>query len=615
MSTAPPPPRMNDDLGRAHYQAAVGSAIVAGVFTLVVCGFLAAAHIRTQRLDFQNSEDLTALRAGIVKASDAGEITKLKEELRARDLQMRAEYFHRQAFSRSGGYLIGAGALIFVIAAARAAACRKRLPMPAVDSQAARRAVRMIGLARVSVIALGVALGGSGLLLGVLASRSPTDEAAAPSPAGTQPQPFPDPTGGGTETPGTAPAMVGEPPSPAEIAKQWPRFRGPGGNGVSAYTNVPATWNAKTGENILWQTPVPMPGENSPVVWGNRLFLTGADEKNRVVYCFDTATGKLLWQQPVVTPQDATAQPPDKLDDTGFAAPTAATDGRYVAAIFVNGDLAVFTVDGRPVWAKHLGPFMNTYGYSSSLNIYRNTVIVLLDEGKPAKTKSRITAFDLATGKTVWQTARPVPASWATPALFSTDKGDQVVAAGNPWVIAYDPAGGKELWRANCLDGDVAPSPVYGGGLVFACQDGAKLSAIRTDGTGDVTKTAVLWGAEDGLPDIVSPLTDGKLIWIVTTAGMITCYNVKDGTKAYEKELEEEVNASPSLVGDKIFVFAAKKGAGDEKTTVLHLVGAGPQFKELGKAELNETVHASPAFLDGRIYIRGVKTLFTIGKK
>jgi outer membrane protein assembly factor BamB len=233
---------------------------------------------------------------------------------------------------------------------------------------------------------------------------------------------------------------------------------------------------------------------------------------------------------------------------------------------------------------------------------------VLLDEGTPGKTNSRLLALDAASGKTAWETPRPVPASWATPILISTGKRDEFITCAKPWVIAYDPATGKELWRVKALDGDVAPSPTYGGGLVLAAQSGAKGVAIRPDGAGDVTATHVAWIAEDGLPDIVSLLADGKLLWLTATEGTLTCYRLKDGSKAYEQEFDDmTVKSSPTLVGDRIYLV-------DEKG-VTHILAAGEEFKELGKAALGEAVTASPAFLDGRIYMRGKTHLYAIGKK
>ena len=169
-------------------------------------------------------------------------------------------------------------------------------------------------------------------------------------------------------TPKSQPHAAEPPPSDAEIAKAWPRFRGPGGLGISAYTNVPDAWDAASGKGIVWKTPVPLPGNNSPVVWGKRVFLSGADKHRREVYCFDADSGKLVWRQNVPGTPQSTAKPPEVTDDTGYAAPTTATDGRRVFAIFANGDLAAFDVSGKPAWAKSLGIPENSYGHASSLD-------------------------------------------------------------------------------------------------------------------------------------------------------------------------------------------------------------------------------------------------------
>ncbi|MBE3097735.1 MAG: PQQ-binding-like beta-propeller repeat protein [Planctomycetes bacterium] len=583
-----------DAMARARYQAAVGAAVVAGLFLIFVCALLASAHVRSATLEFQNSEELAGLRAAILKAPDAATAAGLREAVRRRDLELRENLFGGWPFLQTGGYLLLGGAVVFVIAAGQAFACRKRLPMPALDAEAARKAAASRRRGRAAVVALAVLIGGAGVLVGVFLVGG---SAGQPPPA----------AGGPGETAGGAPPAAADFPSAEEIARQWPRFRGPAGLGVSAYANVPAAWNGPGGEGILWKTPVPLPGENSPVVWGDRVFLTGATEEKREVYCFDAATGNLLWQKAVQTPEGAALEPPEVLEDTGFAAPTAATDGRRTAAIFANGDIACFDYAGRQLWARNLGTIKNSYGYASSLHLYRGRVLVLLDQGTPAKPLSSLLALDGATGKTAWETKRPVPGSWATPILIHTGKREEFIAAGKPWVISYDPAGGTELWRAKVLDGDVAPSPVFAAGLVFAVNSGAKLAAIRPDGQGDVTESAIAWAAEDGLPDIVSPLSDGKLVWLFTTDGILTCYRVKDGTKAYEKEMDVVVKSSPTLAGDRIYIT-------DEKG-VTHILATGEAFQELGRAPLGEDVRATPAFLDGRIYIRGAKHLYAIGKK
>jgi outer membrane protein assembly factor BamB len=264
------------------------------------------------------------------------------------------------------------------------------------------------------------------------------------------------------------------------------------------------------------------------------------------------------------------------------------------------------------LWARSVGPLVNQYGHASSLEMGPGLLYVLLDQGSSSKPRSVLLALDAATGKTVWEAKRPVPASWATPILINTGKSSQLITCAAPWVIAYDPGKGVELWRVNALSGDVAPSPVFGGGMVLAVNAGAQLAAIRPDGCGDVTKTAVVWSASDGLPDICSPLTDGSRVWLLTMDGRLTCYGVKDGAKTYEVELDSIFQASPSLAGD------LPAGAGRLYVTDLKGVTrilAPADGKELAKADVGEKVTSCPAFMDGRIYIRGEKHLFAIGNR
>ena len=589
MNPTPANPTAGGNLSRTFYQAALGSAIVAGIFSLVVCGFLAHAHIRTMTLELQKSEALANLRSLLLRAPDDSTAVRLREEIRLRDLQLRRDLAVRRAFSKTGGYLLLGGAVVFILAASRTAAYRRRLPMPQPESGEARRAARTAGLARASVIALGLAVGAAAVTLGIVFRIGPAGQALRALPPPTE-----------------AAELVKPFPSPEEIAKQWPRFRGPGGLGVSAYANVPTSWNGKTGDGIAWKAAVPLDGVGSPIVWGDRIFLTGASAKRREVYCYQASDGRLLWQKAVATPAGA-AGPPRVSEDAGYAASTAATDGERVYAIFANGDIACFDFAGREVWSRNVGPLTNTYGHASSLATYRNLLIVQLDQGEPGKTLSVIRGLDALTGKTVWETSRPVPSSWATPILISTPRGDQLIACGNPWVIAYEPATGTELWRAKGLGGDVAPSPTFGGGLVLAACCTSKLLAILPDGRDNVTDTGVVWTADDGIPDIPSPVADDRLIWLFTSSGTLTAYRLKDGSKVYDKELDMNFYASPSLAGNRLYVTSDKG--------VTLILGAGEEFKELGRNELGERVEASPAFQDGRIYIRGKKNLYAIGLK
>ena len=189
--------------------------------------------------------------------------------------------------------------------------------------------------------------------------------------------------------------------------------------------------------------------------------------------------------------------------------------------------------------------------------------------------------------------------------VAATAAGPQIITTSKPFVIAYSPLDGKEIWRAECLSGDVVPSPVFGGGLVLAANSGSVLAAIKPDGKGDVSATHISWKVEEGLPDIVSPLTDGKLVWLITSSGSLTCCKVKDGAKVYDHDLGGSINASPTLVGNKIYILNS------EGTMII--IDAGEQYKELGQCKLGEAAAATPAFAGGRIFIRGKSNLYCIG--
>ena len=295
-------------------------------------------------------------------------------------------------------------------------------------------------------------------------------------------------------------ALAADLPSPEEYRANWPRFRGPEGGGISTHGDMPLTCDVKTGENIAWSVAVPAAGFSSPVVWGGRVFLSGGDEAKREVMCFDEPTGKLLWQSAVPKTAGSPDEPPEVPDQCGMAAGTVATDGLRVYAMFSNGDLAAFNFDGTVAWAKFLGTPKNQYGHATSLLTWQDRVIVQFDQGEADDKLSKLTAFDGTTGATVWQQPRPVGASWATPITFDAAGKSQLVTLAVPWVISYSPKDGTELWRADCLDGEITPSPIFAGGTLFIVSPANRLQAIRPDGHGDVTKTHLGWMAEDGIP-------------------------------------------------------------------------------------------------------------------
>jgi outer membrane protein assembly factor BamB len=323
------------------------------------------------------------------------------------------------------------------------------------------------------------------------------------------------------------------------------------------------------------------------------------------VFCYDAGSGQLLWQRAIENVPNSPAKLPEIPDTTGYAAPTMATDGGRVYVIFANGDLAALTFDGAVAWAKNLSLPKNAYGHATSLAVWPGKLIVQLDQGDSSPADSKLLAFDAVSGRVLWERSRSMPASWATPIVIEAAGQTQVITLGVPWVIAYSLADGHELWRAELLDGEIVPSPVFTGGLVLVASPSSKLMALRPDGTGDVTKSNVVWTAGDNIPDITSPTSNGELVFTVTTGGTLTCFNVKDGKKIWEHDLDMEVQSSPGMVGGRVLVLSEKG--------VAVVVEAGRQYKEVARSELPDKFLASPAFAGGKMYLRGATNLWCVG--
>jgi outer membrane protein assembly factor BamB len=599
---------MNGPNNNTGYQLATRIAAVAAVVAIVVCALLFYDY--RQRL-VKDPLDSPAYKALTTALDQQPTNEALKGQVRKLDLELRQAYFRQRVFTEVGAGLLAVAVITFLLSARAAATLHRRMPSPTVPLGPQDREAASTRIARWAVAALGVAMIVAAVLSAVsvksplpadsrelAAMLEPPKTAAASSESAAQPRLHPAP-------PGSAKA---EPPvAEAEVAKAWPRFRGPGGQGISAYANVPDAWDAASGKGIRWKTPVPLPGNNSPVVWRKKVFLSGADKDHREVYCFDADNGKLLWRQNVPGTPQSTARTPEVLEATGFAAPTTATDGRRVFAIFANGDLAAFDVSGKPAWAKSLGMPENGYGHASSLTTYRNLLLVQFDQGTGKTPKSKLLAFDSASGEIVRQVNRPVPNSWASPIVVRVGDGDQIITSGDPWVIAYNPDNFSEIWRAKCLGTDVGPSPAYADGRVFAANETAALAAIRADGRGDVTATHVLWKARDGLPDTCSPLATAEFVFVLASGGALTCYDAIKGSVLWTEEFEENCSASPSLVGKRLYVIAQ-----NGKAWIVE--PSREKCRRVGQCSLGEECATSPAFQDGRIYLRGKDHLFCLGK-
>lgn len=397
--------------------------------------------------------------------------------------------------------------------------------------------------------------------------------------------------------------------SPEETPANWPRFRGPGGLGTAAQGDPPTSWNGETGEGIVWKATVPLGGAASPVVWGDRIFVAGADEKTRELYCFDAGSGRMLWRAAVSVPLEGAGEPVEVWDEWSHAASTPVTDGRRVCVIFATGVVACFDFSGRTLWTRSVGVPRNSYGHASSLVLHSSLLLIQLDQTRAEddSSRSKLMALDVASGKTVWETPRPVRDSWSTPAVIFAGGRVQVVTTADTWIISYDVATGAEIWRAKCLEGDVVASPVYADGLVYTVMEMSRLSGVRADGRGDVTETHVAWSVEGDLPSICTPLHDGERLYCLTSSGILTCWDPGSGRLHWEQDTEASFLASPVLAAGRIYMF------GDDGLCVI--IKAAGEYEEIGRPELGEEVRATPAFVGDRIYARGERSLFCLGRE
>ena len=196
-------------------------------------------------------------------------------------------------------------------------------------------------------------------------------------------------------------------------------------------------------------------------------------------------------------------------------------------------------------------------------------------------------------------------ASWASPTVFESNGKVQVVLLSLPFASGYAAADGAELWKVDCLNGEVTPSPIFAAGMVIVASPSDKLVAIKPDGQGDVTKTHLHWTNEDSIPDVTSPASNGELVFMITTSGMLTCVDAKDGKKVWEKDFEMEFHSSPTIAGPRLYLFSQKGLA--------IVVEAGREYKEISRIQMPDVFHASPAFVDDRIYLRGLTNVWCVG--
>ncbi|MCX6287163.1 MAG: PQQ-binding-like beta-propeller repeat protein [Bacteroidetes bacterium] len=583
-----------------------------GVFALVLCVLIIVNFIQIKRADPLNTTTMTAL---VEKLQNNPENGQVRQEIRTLDLLARKAFFTTQWQVRTGGYLLFISILILISSIKIIELIRIKLPeepqgKPVMfwEIRIHKRKWLMYSGAGMVVLTLLLAwLTHNEMGKDLQFAMSPLTGSRIQDAGSPNPHPessIPHPASGIRDSATVIRDSASGIQSPAssypswqEIRSNFPSFRGPGGIGITERNSIPTSWDARSGKNVKWKTYIPLPGYNSPVIWNDRIFLSGASETKREVYCLDAVTGKMLWKTPVEKIPGSPSQAPGVSKETGQAAPSLTTDGRRVYAIFANGDLIALDMDGKPVWSKNLGVPANHYGHSSSLIMYRDVLIIQFDQRGGAA----VMGLSGKTGEQVWKTSRNVKISWASPSLINTGNRMELVLSAEPCVAAYDPLSGKELWKLDCISGEVGPSLAYANGIVFSVNEYSTLSAVRI---GETPK--VLWENNEFLSDVPSPVATDKYLFLVTSYGTAVCYDAVSGTKYWEHDFGNPVYSSPMLAEGRIYLM--------DKKGMMFIFKAGKEFSPVSECPLGEGSFCTPAFTTGHIFLRGDKNLYCIGK-
>jgi outer membrane protein assembly factor BamB len=496
------------------------------------------------------------------------------EQIRAMDLMARKAYFSSRWQVETGSYLLLAGIIIFVLCQRIIADNEKPAPVltdAKPNEEAGQSRNRKFIVSAVTFIFISAVI--SSLLL-----RASLPDLSRKS-----------------KVPDAREETIGSGDMQAPDKINWPAFRGQNSHGIAGGTDYPTEWDAPSGKKIGWKIEVPGKGKSSPVIWGDKLFITGARDRICEVYCIDKASGKILWTGAASDIAGEPSEMPKSDPEAGLAVSTVTTNGKYVFAVFANGNLVCFDMDGNKKWAKNIGVPETSYGYSSSLLIYQNNLLVQFD----SNAKISLMGFDLETGDQKWETLRKGHAVWSSPVLASFNGTDELIINGNPAVSSFDPATGKALWEFECMSGDVAPSVAVNSTMAYAVTDYAKLVAIKPGNTPTVT-----WEDNTYTPDVSSPVATDKFLFLSTGNGDAVCYNAVKGDTAWTHYFQNPFYASPIIADGKVYFL--------DRSGIMHIVNADAQFKLVAESSLGEAADCSPAFSDKHIFIRGRKNLYCI---
>ena len=412
-------------------------------------------------------------------------------------------------------------------------------------------------------------------------------------------------------------------------AANWPYWRGPFSNGISEEKGIPAEWGPE--KNVLWKAPLAGLGTSTPILWGDRIFLTsqigdgpfeqrGRDFANAstprktgerpkvefLVQAFGSDNGRLLWEYRL----DAEGRLPAVHMKHNLSSPSCVTDGELVYAWFGTGQIVALSMEGKPVWQRNLGkdygPFEILWGHGSSPTLYKDTLILLCDHQGAAY----LLAVERRTGKNRWKVDRGKDRrSYTTPFLVSGPKGDELIVNSSERIDALDPSTGELLWYVGEQNRVPVPTPVFHDGVLYANRgySSSPFMAVKVGGKGDVSQTHVQWLVKTGGPYVSSLLYYQGLIYMATETGIASCVDAANGRVLWRERLGGVFSASPVAADGKVYLVNEHGEA--------FVLEAGRELKILSRNHLHERTLASPAISGGRIFIRTDEHLISIGDR
>lgn len=423
--------------------------------------------------------------------------------------------------------------------------------------------------------------------------------------------------------------------------QNWPSFRGPGAGGVADGQNPPVKWDVASGKNIAWKTPIPGLAHSSPIVWNGRVYVTTAIPKKQAVqfrgglygagepaddnleqswrlYSLDSRTGAIAWERTVLESAPRISRHPKN----SHASSTPATDGRRIVAMFGSEGLFAFDMNGLPLWRQDLGILDQgafdypdfQWGTASSPILYGQLAIVQCD----LQSGSFLAAFDAATGKPVWRTAREAVPSWSTPTVIESKGRAELVTNGAEYMRGYDPLTGKELWKLKGTSMISVPTPFVSGGLIYLFSGYSRymqpMYAVRPGASGDITlgegqtsNQHIAWGTRKGAPYLPTPVVYGDYLYTCTHNGILTCLRAKTGERVYQNRVASGAFTASLVAADGRVYIASEDGD-------IYVIQAGLEYKTLAVNAMNDVVMATPAITKNMLIVRTQHYVYGIGR-